>query len=49
MLRSLYFKLDDQNEKHKKIIEYFQKQAKQGNRKIDVLFRLIQTDSVFKR
>lgn len=49
MLKSLYFKLDDQNEKHKKIIEYFQKQTEQGHRKIDVLFRLIQADSFFKR
>lgn len=49
MLRSLYFKLDDKNEKHKMIIEYFQKQSKQGNKKIDVLLRLIQTDLCFKR
>lgn len=40
MLKSLYFKLDDQNEKHKQIIDFF-KQLPKDERKIDVLLHLI--------
>lgn len=40
MLKSLYFKLDDQNEKHKYIIDFFNSEAKNKN-KIDVLKNLI--------
>lgn len=40
MLRSLYFKLDDQNEKHKKIIDFFE-QVSKDQKKIDVLYYMV--------
>ena len=40
MLKSLYFKLDDQNEKHKKIIEFFD-QVSKDQKKIDVLYYMV--------
>lgn len=40
MLKSLYFKLDDQNEKHKKIIDFFATVAK-DQKKIDVLYDMV--------
>lgn len=42
MLRSLYFKLDDQNKKHKDIIDFFNVESKEL-KKIDVLHLLITT------
>lgn len=41
MLKSLYFKLDDQNEKHKKIIDFF-KQVSKDQKKIDVLYNMVE-------
>lgn len=41
MLKSLYFKLDDQNEKHKEIIDFFNEVKSHGEKKIDVLSALI--------
>lgn len=41
MLKSLYFKLDDQNEKHKYIIDFFKYQSADRN-KIDILKDLIE-------
>ena len=40
MLKSLYFKLDDNNEKHKYIIDFFEYHAKTKN-KIDILKDII--------
>lgn len=40
MLKSLYFKLDDQNEKHKKIIDFFD-QVSKDQKKIDVLYYMV--------
>lgn len=41
MLKSLYFKLNDENEKHKEIIDFFNKVKENGENKIDVLAALI--------
>ena len=41
MLKSLYFKLDDQNEKHIEIINFFNEVKSRGEKKIDVLSALI--------
>ena len=41
MLKSLYFKLDDQNEKHIEIIKFFNEAKSKGEKKIDVLSGLI--------
>lgn len=41
MLRSLYFKLNDENPKHKIIIDFFNDVKKKGGNKIDALSVLI--------
>lgn len=41
MLKSLYFKLNDENAKHKEIIDFFNKVKENGENKIDVLSALI--------
>lgn len=43
MLRSLYFKLNDENPKHKIIIDFFNDIKKNGGNKIDALSVLINT------
>ena len=40
MLKSLYFKLDDQNKKHKEIIDFFD-QVSKDQKKIDVLYYMV--------
>lgn len=40
MLKSLYFKLDDQNKKHKEIIDFFE-QVSKDQKKIDVLYYMV--------
>ena len=41
MLKSLYFKLNDENQKHKIIIDFFNDVKKKGGNKIDALSVLI--------
>lgn len=41
MLKSLYFKLNDENAKHKKIIDFFNNVKEKGCNKIDTLSILI--------
>ena len=41
MIKGLYFKLEENNEKHKVIIDFFDKVKSDGNNKIDVLYDLI--------
>ena len=41
MLKSLYFKLDDQNKKHQKIINFFSRSKEIRGNKIDTLSYII--------
>ena len=41
MLKSLYFKLNDENTKHKEIIDFFNAVKENGENKIDVLSALV--------
>lgn len=47
MLKSLYFKLNDENEKHKEIIDFFEHEKKQGDKKIDTLIKMIKVYNSF--
>ena len=41
MIKGLYFKLEENNEKHSAIIKFFDAQKAMGNNKVDVLYNLI--------
>lgn len=41
MLKSLYFKLNDENPKHKEIIDFFNNEKEYDESKIDLLLTLI--------
>ena len=48
MIKGLYFKLEENNEKHKVIIDFFDKVKSDGHNKIDVLYDMIQADKSYQ-
>ena len=48
MIKGLYFKLEENNEKHKVIIDFFDKVKSDGNNKIDVLYDMILADKKYE-
>ena len=48
MIKGLYFKLEENNEKHKVIINFFDKVKSDGNNKIDVLYNMILADKSYQ-
>ena len=48
MIKGLYFKLEENNEKHKVIIDFFDKVKSDGNNKIDVLYDMILADKHYQ-
>ena len=48
MIKGLYFKLEENNEKHKVIIDFFDKVKSDGNNKIDVLYDMILADKSYR-
>lgn len=48
MIKGLYFKLEENNEKHKVIIDFFDKVKSDGNNKIDALYDMILADKSYQ-
>ena len=48
MIKGLYFKLEENNEKHKVIIDFFDKVKSDGHNKIDVLYNMILADKSYQ-
>lgn len=48
MIKGLYFKLEENNEKHKVIINFFDKVKSDGNNKIDVLYDMILANNSYQ-
>lgn len=44
MIKGLYFKLEENNEKHKVIIDFFDEVKSDGHNKVDVLYDMIMAD-----
>lgn len=48
MIKGLYFKLEENNEKHRVIIDFFDKVKSDGHNKIDVLYDMIMADKSYQ-
>lgn len=48
MIKGLYFKLEENNEKHRVIINFFDKVKSDGNNKIDVLYDMILANNSYQ-
>ena len=49
MIKGLYFKLEENNKKHKVIIDFFDKVKSDGYNKIDVLYNMILADQSYRK
>ena len=49
VMKSLYFKLNEENPKHRAIIRFFDKVKNRGQNKIDVLYYLVKMEEAASR